>query len=526
MTAKRKCVASALVSLAMAVLVADEAAQSPASGPASSSPVDFRPPEIIPAPKRMEYDPAVPVRLTGDTRFDVICADKSAAEWVAGKVKAWFGVADAKVASSADGKVLDGGDEAYALTASPGRITIKANTLHGVKWAMQALRQCAERESGGSVLKGYWLPALKVEDFPALRFRGIHFCWFPECSAKLMERHIRIAACYRFNYVVIENWGVFKSEKHPYLSLPDAPLSVSEARRLAAVAKDLGVTLIPQVNIYGHAALARARGGKHITLDYNPERQPLFEPGGWNWCLSNPEARAVVRDLVTEMHEAFGNPPFFHVGCDEADPPTCPTCRAVKPYAKLVEAHITDIAGLLRRRGARAMMWHDMLLEKGKWRPFYAHGGIDEAKMADSLPKDIVICDWYYGSDSSGRTADAGTSVTGSYPTLDHFASKGFSVLTCPWRERKGIAAQARYAAEKGLFGILETVWHHYRGLEFVNMVEISACGAWGAQRKDPNRRGRPFAINWRRCGWDMGTPEYEETGFFDRQVSRDALGM
>ena len=62
----------------------------------------------------------------------------------------------------------------------------------------------------------------------------------------------------------------------------------------------------------------------------------------------------MVRDLVLEMYEAFGNPPFFHIGCDEADPPVCPTCRAVKPYAKLVEAHIASVADLLRRRGARA----------------------------------------------------------------------------------------------------------------------------------------------------------------------------
>ena len=487
-------------------------------------PVDFRPPEIIPAPKKLNFRSDVPVRINSETRFNVSCGDIAAADWVKGKVETWFSVKDANVSFMNVSKDLAGGDEAYALNSQPGIIDIAANTLKGVKWAMQVLRQCAERESGGAVLKGYWLPALNVKDAPSLPFRGIHFCWFPECSAKLIERQIRVAACYRFNYVVLESWGVFRSERHPYLSVSNAPLTVSEARRLAAVAKDLGVTLIPQVNIYGHAAFARARGGKHVTLDYHPERQPLFEPGGWNWCLSNPAARSAVNELVLEMHEAFGNPPFFHIGCDEADPPTCPTCRTVKPYAKLVESHIAEVAGLLRKRGARAMMWHDMLIEKGKWSPFYAHGTADDAKMLETLPRDIVICDWYYGSDPGGAKADAGTSVTDRYPTLDHFASKGYSVLTCPWREKKGIAAQARYAVDKGLFGVLETVWHHYSGLEFVNMVEISACGAWGATRNDPNRRGRPFAINWRRCGWDMGVPAYEETGFYDRQVSRDAL--
>ena len=384
-------------------------------GVAGAAELDFRRPEIIPAPKEMTYEPSVPVRIESATLFAVSCPDATAAIWVKGKLAAWFGVKEAAVTAdgTAPAALRDQGDEGYSLEAAPGRSAIGANPLQGVKWAMHALRQAAERESVGRTLQGWWLPALKVRDRPALAFRGIHFCWFPECSVQLIERQIRIAACYRFNYVVLENWGVFKSERHPYLAVPNAPLTVSEAKRLAALAQDLGVTLIPQVNIYGHAALQRARGGKHATLDYGPEHLPLFEPGGWNWCLSNPEARKVVQELVVEMHEAFGSPPFFHIGCDEADPPTCPTCRAVKPYARLVSAHIAEVAGLLRARGARAMMWHDMLLEKDKWKPFYAHGSVDEAGMLKTLPKDIVVCDWYYGSDPAGDDKSGGKSLVG-----------------------------------------------------------------------------------------------------------------
>ena len=488
--------------------------------------VDFRRPEIVPAPKELSYEANVPVRIDSGTTFAVTCPDSAAAGWVKGKVGAWFGVDGVAVEPSSAAGATDGGEEGYTLDAKPGRIAIGANTLKGVKLAMHTLRQAAERESGGLRLKGYWLPALKVKDSPALGFRGVHFCWFPECSAKLIEHQIRAAAYYKFNYAVIENWGVFRSERYPFVSVPDAPLTVAEAKRLTAIANDLGITLIPQVNIYGHAALLRSMGGKHATLDYRPEYQPLFEPfNGWNWCLSNPEAVKVVQGLVEELHEAFGNPPFFHIGCDEADRPTCPRCRAAKPYAKLVERHISDVAALLRKRGARAMMWHDMLLESGKWSPFYAHGDADEAKMADSLPKDIVICDWYYGNDPGGHDATGGKSQMGKYPTLDHFAAKGFSTLTCPWREPKGIFAQMKYAREHGLFGVLETVWHHYRGREFALMMETAANGAWGEGRADGWRQGgRLFAMHWRQVGWDMGITDYADTGFYDRQVTRDAL--
>ena len=477
--------------------------------------VDFRAPEIVPVPREMSYEASVPVRIDAATRFSVASPDETAAAWVKAKIKAWFGVdiSDVEVSSVAGADGL--GEEGYTLSATPGRVAIGANSSVGVKYAMYTLRQAAERETGGMTVKGYWLPALKVRDEPALKFRGVHFCWFPECSARQMERQIRIAAYYKFNYAVIESWGVFRSERYPFLAVPGATLTVPEAKRLTATARDLGITLVPQLNIYGHAALQRAMGGKHSTLDYRPEYQSLFEPfNGWNWCLSNPDARAVVQGLVAEMHETFGNPPFFHIGCDEADPPTCPVCRDAKPYAALVESHIVAIVDLLRKRGARAMMWHDMLLEKGKWeKPLRAHGDKDEAKMADTLPKDIVICDWYYEE------------ARKDYPTLDYLGGKGFSVLTCPWRNKEGIIAQMTYARDNRLFGVLETTWHHYRGREFTMMMSESSCGAWGTGRPQPWRQGGGvFATHWRQCGWDMGATDYTDMGFYNHQSTRDVL--
>ena len=480
---------------------------------AAAQNVDFRKPDIIPVPMELSYEASVPVRIDTSTIFAVSCPDASAGDWVMGKVKAWFGVANVAVETSDLASPEELGDEGYTLEASPGRIGIGANKLSGVKYAMYTLRQAAERETGGMALKGYWLPALKVKDAPALKFRGVHFCWFPECSAKFIEHQIRIAAYCKFNYAVIENWGVFKSERYPFMSVPDAPLTAAETRRLTAIADDLGITLIPQLNIFGHAALMRWRSGKHVALDRHPECQPLFEPfDGWNWCLSNPDARKVVQGLVEELHEAFGRPPFFHIGCDEADPPTCPVCRAAQPYATLVESHIKEVADLLRRRGARALMWHDMLLEKDKWKPFCARGGVEDVKMVDSLPRDIVICDYYYEE------------AKNEYPTLDYFASKGYSVLTCPWRNEDGIVAQTAYARSKRMFGVLETVWQQFRGREFAMMIEAASCGAWGAG-KPQNRFGRgPFATLWRQCGWDMGLSDYSDMGLYDRQVTRDAL--
>lgn len=487
--------------------------------------VEFRRPVIVPEPTEMSFNAAQPVRIGKDLRIVVTCPDASAAALAERRFSEWFGFRPKveAVHAAADGAK---GGEGYVISAKPDGIAIGANTLQGIRYALYTIRQAAERESAGRTLKGYWMPVMDVKDSPALGFRAVHLCWFPESTPSFIEHQIRAAAYYKFNYAVLESWGVFRSERHPYLAPRNAPLTVAEARRLSALAKDLGVTLIPQANVLGHASGARSVSGKHITLDFHPERQPLFEPaGGWNWCLSNPDATDVLREYVDEMHEAFGRPPFFHIGCDEADAPSCPTCRAVKPYSRLVMAHIVAVHDLLKSRGAQTMMWHDMLLDKGdsRWNGFYANGSKDGAKMAETLPRDIIICDWYYGSNYGDR------SEPGSYPTLDHFKSLGYRTLTCPWTDPKGIVAQGRAAREKGLFGIMETVWHHYRGMEFATMMETAADAAWctkemGVRTTSQSIGSHPFSVHWRQTGWDMGIGDYSETGFYGTTVTRDAL--
>ena len=208
--------------------------------------VDFRKPGIVPEPKEMTYQANVPVRIVNETVFAVTAPDEAAAKWVADKAKLWFGVtpkvAFEKGPAAVDPKAIDPLNEQYELVAEPGKVSLRAKTLKGVKYAMHTLRQVAERESVGVKLRNYWLPALKVKDRPDLGFRGVHFCFMPEMTPTLIEHQIRAAAYLKFNFAVIENWGVFKGERNPDFCVPNAPLTVAEAKRLTAIAADLGLT--------------------------------------------------------------------------------------------------------------------------------------------------------------------------------------------------------------------------------------------------------------------------------------------
>ena len=244
-------------------------------------------------------------------------------------------------------------------------------------------------------------------------------------------------------------------------------------------------------------------------LDITPEYEPLFEPGGWNWCLSNPETQRVLRELIAEMHENFGNPPYFHLGCDEAQAQTCPECVKT-PNSVLVCRHITGLAEFVKSRGARPMIWHDMLLARGdpRWKGFVHCGNKETATLADTLPKDVIICDWQYSyGDMKEKRMD--------WPTMAYFKEKGFPVAGCPWRNYNAMKPMADYISKIGGFGFIETTWHHLRGSEWQQMYMSASRAAWGSDVS----HGVSFQTSLRLVGHDMKVTDYLDTGYLNYQV-------
>ena len=482
----------------------------------------FQWPAVVPAVAEHECRADVQVALDADLAVEVTCADGAkGAAWVAEKMSAWFGglaFAARDVAGAADD--LAENPEAYALEAEKGRLVIRARTLKGVRWAMMTLRQIAQPVRGTFGRLAYEVPAFRVKDAPETAFRALHLCAFPEVTIPRLEHGIRMAAYYKFNYVIVESWGVFRSERQPWYGWKDGKLTVAECRRLAAVAQDLGVTLIPFFNVFGHATATRGKSGKNAILDTRPEYQGMFEPvAGFNWCLSNPHVRQVICDLVGELHDAFGRPQYFHLGCDEADPPSCAACCAAD-YGRLLADHVTALADFVRRRGARPMIWHDMLVKEGdpRWKGFYAHGTDATVSLLDRLPKDVIICDWWYDDPPKD----------GKYPTLEHFRAKGFTTVTCPWDNVPGIVSQCDYARRNGL-GVIGTTWNRFTSYRVWEMYPYSAAGAWStAAARDVEKVAARystflrdvFGTHWRQVGYDTpGVDTYSEFGYFTDQI-------
>lgn len=473
----------------------------------------------MPVPVEMTSDLDAPVPFDEATTVTVDCPDAEAVRWLASHLADWYGAFAPKAVAGPAGLALRDGDEAYAVRADASGVKVAARTLAGVRWAAYSLRQLAIAKRGTFKTAGRLLPTLTISDAPHLAFRGIHLCWLPEVRKEQVERAIRLAALMKFNYVVLEPWGMFRSERHPWWGWPEAKMTKPEVRRLVALGKDLGVTLIPQIAAYGHAGAARSCASKHSVLALQPEYEPLFEPGGWNWCLTNPETQRVLRELIAELLETFGNPPYIHLGCDEAQPPTCPDCRK-RPYGELVCEHISGLAAFAKEHGARAMIWHDMLLDSSdpRWKGFVASGSKATATLADTLPRDVIVCDWQYSYGDMKETRK-------DWPTMRHFRDKGLAVVGCPWLNFNAMKPMADFIAEIGGFGFLETTWDRLRGEDWARMYRFGSAAAWGAPVPSAARYGGTpqcdtmFDRALRMVGHDMKVTDYRDTGHVDHQI-------
>ena len=479
--------------------------------------------ELAPLPMPVEFksDMDSPVGFDAAATVALDCPDKAAVGWLAAHFAEWYGKAAPKVVAGSGGQklALPDGNEAYAAAADASGVRIAARSLAGVRWAAYSIRQLAIARRGTFNTEGRILPTFSISDAPHLAFRCVHLCWFPEVRREQLERAIRLAALLKFNYVILEPWGMYRSERHPWWSWPGAKMTKDEVRRLAAVGRGLGVTLIPQIAAFGHAGASRTLTMKHSVLDLHPEYEPLFEPGGWNWCLANPETQRVMRELIVEMLDVFGGPPYIHFGCDEAQPPTCPECRR-RPYGELVCEHITRLAAFAKEHGARAMMWHDMLLDRDdpRWKGYVKCGSKITATLADTLPRDVIICDWQYSyGDMKEKRKD--------WPTMAYFKDKGFSVAGCPWRNYNAMKPMADFLAEIGGFGYIQTTWHHLRGADWVKMYRFGSSAAWGTPVRGKGYHGSTpqfdieFANALRMVGHDMKVTAGRDTGIFEHQV-------
>ena len=409
--------------------------------------------------------------------------------------------------------------EGYELEVAPGKLDVYCADRSGLLNAFKSMRMLAETERGVLISTQWQLPCVKIKDAPRFAFRGLHICYFPETESWQIEKYIRIAAAMKFNYLVLESWGRIKFKSHPEFCFSEYAVDPQQIRDFVKLGKELGITLVPQFGIFGHAAMARCCGGKHALLNEHPEYAPLFEPDGWSWCLSNPVTRQYLEDIVLELCDIFDNPPYFHIGCDEAyNAGSCSLCA--DGFEKKLEEHIIYFHNLLKSRNSKTLMWHDMLLVQGtpEYRGFRAYGSERTRNLYKALPRDIMLCDWEYNYGVPDYDPE--------WPTVKFFKEQGFDIILCPWKDAAFTKDLGNQADKHNLEGILGTTWHHFRAGTFSVILKSASQAAWAPDKATPPHVVPREYINMllRYIDKDMNMQTYDRFGNIAKQFSVDTV--
>ncbi|ENM5842324.1 family 20 glycosylhydrolase [Vibrio mimicus] len=323
-------------------------------------------------------------------------------------------------------------DESYRLTITNGQIQLSAPEPYGAFHGLETFLQLVTTDA-----TGYFVPAVSIVDKPRFKWRGVsydtarHFIELPVILRQLDA--MASAKMNVFHWHIWDDQGIrIQLENYPRLWQVTADgdyYSKDDIRKVVAYARNLGIRVIPEISLPGHAsAVAHAYPQLMSGLgeqSYPQQRgwgvfEPLMDP-------TNPELYTMLASVFDEVVELFPDE-YFHIGGDE---PNYQQWRDNPKIQAFIKQHQLD-----GERGLQSYLntqVEKMLNERGK-----KITGWDEIWHKD-LPKSIVIQSWQ-GHDSIGRAAKEGFQgllSTGYYldqpqPTSYHYRNdpmpKGITV--------------------------------------------------------------------------------------------------
>lgn len=403
-------------------------------------------------------------------------------------------------------RALSNSSEAYSLKIRERELIIEGSELRGLGWGVQTLRQLWQPSSDG-----YWLPVLDMQDEPRFAYRGMaldvsrHF--FP---VSFIRQYIDLLASYKFNtfhwHLTDDQGWRIEIKSLPRLQTVAAWRSGTlighkkelphrfdgkryggyytqdEVNDIVAYAQQRGITVIPEIEMPGHALAALAAypqlgctGGPYETARFWGIFDDVF-------CAGNDSVFTFLQQVLDEVMTLFPSP-YIHIGGDECVKDkwkACPRCQqrmqkeGLKDEEELQSYFIKRIERFVRSRGRHIMGW-DEILEGGlppdalvmSWRG--EAGGIAAAAQGHPVimtPETHLYFDYYQSLDMAEPLASGGFNPlykVYSYDPLtrmDSASSRWVSgVEGQAWSEYYYTEQQAWYMLVPRILALAEVGW-------------------------------------------------------------------
>ena len=438
------------------------------------------------------------------------------------------------------------GTEAYRLRVSPSEVVIESSAPNGAFYALQTLLQLlppeiyAQKRSG---TKRWTIPAVVIEDEPRFSYRGMHLdvClhFFP---VEFIKRYLDMMAIHKmnvFHWHLTEDQGWrIEIKRYPELTQKGAIrketvigtlkskfydgtphggyYTQDEIREVVQYAADRYITIIPEIEMPGHA-LAAITCFPELSCGLEEQYELATRWGVFRQVFCPKEGTfTFLENVLEEVMELFPSK-YIHIGGDECPKTSwkqCSHCQKLIATLKLKDEFelqsyfIQRIEKFINSRGRMIIGW-DEILQGGlapnatvmSW--LGEEGGIKAAQQRH----DVVMCPHtsyyldYYQADPRSEKLAMGHLVTlrkmYDYNPVPQILTPEeqkhiIGVQGCVWTEYMPTPERVEYMAWPRAAAIAEAGWskaehkewkhftqrleHHFQRFDHLN---LHACRAF-----------------------------------------------
>ncbi|MFP4300459.1 MAG: beta-N-acetylhexosaminidase [Spirochaetaceae bacterium] len=275
-------------------------------------------------------------------------------------------------------------DEAYRITVQPSLLTLEGGSYEAIARAASTL--ASYRLQAGSGFEA--IRACAIEDAPRYKWRGAmvdvarHF--FP---LRALEAYLDILFIHKVNYFhlhltddqgwryPVEGWpklielSAYRDDRTTEYGRYGGYYTAAELRSLDAYAADLGITIVPEVDLPGHTSSVFA-----AYPQLSCRQEPIEVPTRWGifedvLCVGNEEVFEFLTGAIGSLASIFSGP-YIHLGGDETPANRwreCPKCRSRMETEALSEPEdlhgyfMNRAAELVIRAGRRPVVWDEAI---------------------------------------------------------------------------------------------------------------------------------------------------------------------
>ena len=330
--------------------------------------------------------------------------------------------------------------EYYEIDFNAGIITISAISVEGIINGLASLEYELTQSTN---------PKLKIKDWPSIEKRIM------QVTLKSMDPEIVKQILFRlwrghFNGALysIHNSVEFNTTKK--YCLKDA-MSKDGFKSICEFGKLFNIEAIPHFAFLSHQNKAFVQEAVSPKLLYNSQ---TLDP-------RNPDVYKLIFSQIDEVIELI-NPKIIHIGHDEV---TGHTPKQIERFGQILPPNlflynVNKINQYLLSKNIEVWMWGDMLIypdDFPEMHPGSFNAPLSYKWLIDSIPKNIIICDWHYKHYKGKLKKKL------DFSSIDFFLNKGFNVLGATYNVSEMTNQFSNYIIEKSepnFNGMIATSWH------------------------------------------------------------------